>query len=127
MPESVGYFDTEIAFTATNSNIARMIAYINNLGSPEVLSNTGTTSSGSLPLIMSNPLAMIDSFSLQSSLDETRPTTENSGRMTIRFYIRGSSPTDISYLSTAIATRRESLQKNIALMIAKCKTVLKSQ
>jgi hypothetical protein len=87
MPEVLGSFDTEIGFTSKNIGISKMIDYVNNLGHYEILLDTGSTSAES-SAIMSNPLAMIDSLSLQLPLDLSKPNEENTGRMTIRFYIR---------------------------------------
>ncbi len=122
MPEVLGSFDTEISFTASNSGIANMITYINQLGHPEILLDTGSTSSGGVPAIMSNPLAMIDALSLQTTLDLTKPDVENGGRMVLRFYIRGSSVTDIEFLSETLKKRKESLKKQIDVSIASCNT-----
>jgi hypothetical protein len=69
---------------------------------------------------MSNPLALIDSFSLENSLDLTKLNEKNSGRMTLRFYVRGSSLTDIAYLRTAVTARNVTLGKNIELKLAAC-------
>jgi hypothetical protein len=69
---------------------------------------------------MSNPLAMIDSLSLENTLDLTKLNEKNSGRMTLRFYVRGSSATDIAYLKTAIATRNGALGKKIELKLTNC-------
>ena len=44
MPEVLGSFDTEITFTATNDGITKMIGYINTLGRPDILLDTGSTS-----------------------------------------------------------------------------------
>ena len=121
MPEALGSFDTEIAFESTNLGISKMIEYVNTLGHYDLLLDTGATSTGSIG-IMSNPLAMIDSLSLQSTLDLNKPNDENTGRMVIRFYIRGSSITDISYLSETIKSRKESLKKKIDTAILKCST-----
>ncbi|MBC7504047.1 hypothetical protein H7169_03675 [Candidatus Gracilibacteria bacterium] len=121
MPEVIGSFDTEITFTSTNEKITRMIEYINNLGHYEVLMDTGSTSTGGAPAIMSNPLVMIDALSLQTTLDPTKSNEENSGRIVLRFYIRGSSPTDIAFLIEAIKKRKEELRKKIDANIAACK------
>ena len=123
MPEVLGSFDTEIAFVSTNLGISRMIDYVNTLGHYEILMDTKETSTGSTG-IMSNPLAMIDGLSLSTTLDLTRPNEENSGRMVIRFYIRGSSTTDIAYLSETIKSRKEALKKKIDTAILKCSTDL---
>lgn len=69
---------------------------------------------------MSNPLALIDSISLENPLDLTKLNEKNSGRMTIRFYIRGSSATDIVYLRSAVTARNVALGKNIELKLTDC-------
>ncbi len=119
MPDVVGSFDNEIAFKATNDNIIKMINYINLLGHPEILVDTGTVNGGA-PAIMSNPLAMINELSLDNTLDTTKPNAENSGRMTLRFYIRGSSITDIAFLGGTITARKAALGKRIEITLAKC-------
>lgn len=123
MPEVLGSFDTEIGFVSTNIGISKMIEYVNTLGHYEILLDTGATSTGSTG-IMSNPLAMIDSLSLQTTLDLNKPNEENTGRMVIRFYIRGSSINDIAYLSETIKSRKESLKKKIDAAILKCSSDL---
>lgn len=120
MPEVLGSFDTEITFTATNDGITKMIGYINTLGRPDILLDTGSTSTWGTPDIMSNPLAMINALSLQTTLDPTKPTEENGGRMVLRFYIRWSSLTDIAFLSGNIKARKEALKKKIEINIAAC-------
>ena len=124
MPEVLGSFDTEIAFVSTNLGISQMIDYVNTLGHYDILIDTGSTTSTGSTGIMSNPLAMIDGLSLSTTLDLTKPTEENSGRMVIRFYIRGSSITDIAYLSETIKSRKEALKKKIDTAILKCSTDL---
>ena len=120
MTDVIGSFDNDISFKTTNNNIFKMINYINQLGHPELLTDTGAMSDDWIPAIMSNPLAMIDSLSLESSLDMTKLNEKNSGRMTLRFYVRGSSATDIAYLKTAIATRNTALGKKIELKLTNC-------
>jgi hypothetical protein len=119
MPDVVGSFDNEISFKATNENIIKMINYVNLLGHPEILTDTGIIN-GWTPTIMSNPLAMIDSFSLENILDTTKPNEENSGRMTLRFYIRGSSINDVAFLGSTIASRKSILAKKIETTLTKC-------
>lgn len=120
MPEVIGSFDTEITFTATNDKISRMINYINKLGHYDILIDTGSTSTGGTPAIMSNPLVMINALSLQTTLDPTKPDEENGGRVVLRFYIRGSSPTDIAFLTEAIKKRKEELRNQINTSISAC-------
>jgi hypothetical protein len=40
--------------------------------------------------------------------------------MTVRFYIRGSSTSDIAFLTTTIATRKTALGKKIEQALSKC-------
>ena len=120
MPETIGSFDNEISFKSTNQNIAKMIAYINDLGKPDILTDSGSAKIGNEPSIMSNPLAIIDSFSLDAPLDLGKPNEENSGRMTVRFYIRGSSVNDIAFLTNNLTTRKAALGKKIEATITKC-------
>ena len=40
--------------------------------------------------------------------------------MTIRFYIRGSSVTDIAFLSSTLVTRKTALGKKVELALSKC-------
>jgi hypothetical protein len=96
-----------------------MINYINLLGHPEILTETWVLSWGT-PAIMSNPLAMIDSFSLENILDPTKPNEENNGRMTLRFYIRGSNTTDIAFLWSTIVSRKAVLSKKIEATLTTC-------
>lgn len=120
MPESIGSFDVDIWFKTTNAEIIRMIKYINWLGKYDILNDTSITSSGGTPSVMSNPLVMIDGFSVDSWLDETKPNDKNSGNITIRFFIRGSSLSDIEFLSQNIKTRKETLGKRISTTLEAC-------
>jgi hypothetical protein len=63
----------------------------------------------------------IETLSLENSLDSTRPEAINNGRATIRFYVRGSSKEDITFLKGAITSRKEALQKGIETAKAECK------
>lgn len=120
IPESVGSFDAEITFTANNSDIANMIDYINALGHPEILSDTGTTIPVNLPEIMSNPIVVIDALSLRAMLDPNKPNEDNGGRITLRFYVRGSSKTDIDYLAGTLASHIAKLKTRIDANLKDC-------
>lgn len=119
-PEEVGSFNAELTFKATNEGISKMIDYINNLGEPKILTETGNINSEEIPGVMSNPLAMIDTLSLNEALDMNNPTAENGGRVVIKFYIRGSSPSDITYLSETIKKRKDDLGKKISTNSLDC-------
>ncbi len=121
MPESIGTFVFQIDFKGKNSDISRFIEYVNKSGNPELLTSTGRLTEDKIPAIMSNPLLTIQSFSLQNSIDPNKPNDENSGRATIRFYVRGVSRDDISYLKENIRTRNESLGKLVAESVSACK------
>lgn len=88
-----------------------MIDYINTLGDPKILTETGNTIEET-PGVMSNPLAMIDTLSLNETLDMNNPNAENGGRVVIKFYIRGSSPSDITYLAETIKNVKKTSEKD---------------
>lgn len=122
VPKSIGTFDLSFDFDSTNGNILKFLNYINNSGNGEILSQSGDlTLPEENPGIMSNPLITIESFSLTDSLDATKPNEENSGRATIRFYVRGSSKDDIVYLSESVKTRKATLKKKIDNTVEQCK------
>lgn len=120
MPETIWYFDINMAFETTNGQIMQLIDYVNSLGKYDLLNDTSTSSTGWLPAVMSNPLAMINAFSLEWWFDKDNLDKKNSGNMTIRFYVRGSSKTDIEFLTENLKSRRESLKKNITTKLDAC-------
>lgn len=71
---------------------------------------------------MSNPLVTINSTSLEDTIDLMKPNDKNQGRITLRFYIRGSSISDIAYIKETIKNRKLALNKNIEIIYDKCKT-----
>lgn len=119
-PEEIGSFNTELTFKSTNANISKLIDYINSLGHPEILLETGSIINETPPEVMSNPLAIIDTLSLNDSLDMNNPNAENNGRVVIKFYVRGSSTSDVTLLSETIRLRREDLGKKITDLSKKC-------
>jgi hypothetical protein len=118
---SVGTFDLWLDFRATNKNIQNLITYVNESGNPAILSFTGILTEDKIPKILSNPLMTIEALSLENMLDSKRPDAINNGRVTIRFYVRGSSTEDIIFLKEAIVSRQESLKKEIQVAIDECK------
>lgn len=126
MPANVGMFEFRLDFDGNNGDIIDFIKYINKSGDPAILldddSSTGSTSSLlDAPPIMDNPLITISSFSIQNALDPNNRTGENSGRISINFYVRGGSKDDIAYLKENIKSRRSTLEKNIADALKECK------
>lgn len=119
-PDTIWTIDTNIAFETTNWQIIKMINYINNLGKYDILNDTNISASGWNPWIMSNPLVMINSFSLSWPFDPEKPNAENSGNMTIRFYVRWSSKSDLEFLNENIKTRKENLGKKISKTLEAC-------
>ena len=114
-PENIGMFDFSFDFKGTNSDISRFIDYINTAGKPDILTNSGQVfTKDSIPAVMSNPLISLKSFSLQSIIDADNPTAENSGRATLRFYVRGISKDDLIYLRESIKTRQTALSTKIS-------------
>lgn len=121
MPENVGTFELQISFKATNKNISDFIAYINNSGNPELLTSTGIIAKDKMPLVMSNPLITVKDFWLTEPLDSKLPDEENSGRITINFYVRGISKDDITYLKENLKLRNEELKTAIEKAQEECK------
>ena len=125
MPANVGMFEFRLDFDGNNGDILDFIKYINKSGDPAILMDEGTGSTNLLtekaPPIMDNPLITISSFSIKNALDPNNRTGQNSGRISINFYVRGGSKDDISYLKENIKTRRTNLEKNIADALKECK------
>jgi hypothetical protein len=119
-PKNIGMFDLRLDFKASNKNIAALIDYINQSGDPTSLTQTGVLDTSKIPTLMSNPLLTIESFSLQDSLDLSNPEKQNNGRASIRFYIRGSSLDDITFLKNNLKTRKEEFGKSIDKAITEC-------
>lgn len=88
LPENLGTFEFRLDFKGKNADIIRFIKYINTAGEPSILSSTGILTKEQIPAVMSNPLITMESFSLQEKLDSDNPSKENSGRATLKFYIR---------------------------------------
>lgn len=125
MPANVGMFEFRLDFDGNNGDIIDFIKYINKSGDPKILVDEGTGSTNLLtekaPPIMDNPLITVSSFSIQNALDPNNRTGQNSGRISINFYMRGGSKDDISYLKENIKARRTTLERNIANALKECK------
>lgn len=120
IPESIGMYEFRLDFQATNQDIQDFIEYINNTGKPDILSYTGELTKDRIPKVMSNPLITMESLSLQEKLDLDNPTKENSGRATLRFYIRWVSKDDIQFLSENLKVKRADLQARIEENVRAC-------
>jgi hypothetical protein len=118
---NVGTFDLRLDFKASNSNIQKLITYVNDSGNPAILAYSWVLTEDKVPKILSNPLMTIETLALENSLDGKRPDAINNGRATIRFYVRGSSKEDITFLKWAINSRKENLQKGIEIAKSECK------
>jgi hypothetical protein len=121
MPKNIWSFTLNLDFNSTNENIEKLIEFIQKSGNPKLLLNTGALADDDAPSAMSNPLITLESFSLQNTLDMDNPSNQNSWRMTIRFYIRGSSLDDVAFLKQNLKSRREKLEKDINTSIESCK------
>jgi hypothetical protein len=125
MPPNIGSIDLQIAFGGKNKDITAFINYVNSAGNPELLEKVGTNLTDLLPTekipkIMENPLIVMTSFSLEKAIDEKSPEEENSGRATIRLFIRGISTDDAKYLSENLRTREDELTKKIEQSMEEC-------
>ena len=120
VPKNLWMFDFRLDFKWTNADIISFIEYINTTGKPDILSFTGAIATDQIPAIMSNPLITMESFSLEDKLDADNPTKENSGRATLRFYVRWISMDDITYLKENLKLRQEELEKSINSTVKAC-------
>jgi hypothetical protein len=120
IPKNIGYFTVAVDFAWTNSSIQSFIDYINKSWDWEILNNTGRLSPDQIPDIMSNPLITVESFSLTEYLDESNPSWENSWRATLKFYIRGWSKEDLTFLNEAINKRKTDLIEKVKDAVKKC-------
>lgn len=118
---TIGNFDLRLEFKATNANIQKLITYVNKSGDPEILIFNELLTESNVPKILSNPLMTVEALALENVLDATRPDSVNSGRITIRFYVRGGSEEDIKFLKDAIILRKAKLQKDIENAITECR------
>jgi hypothetical protein len=122
IPENLGMFDFRLDFKGTNSDIARFISYVNNSWEPKILSASGAIRADNVSIAaMSNPLITMESFSLQEKLDKDNPNKENSGRATLRFYVRWVSKDDIGYLKENLKVRQLKLKTGINENVEFCK------
>ena len=121
VPKSIGTFDLSLDFKSTNSDIDKLITYINSSWNGDILNDSWSLASQDTPNIMSNPLITIESFSLDDSLDMTKPNAPNSWRTTIRFYVRWSSPDDLLFLAESVKSRWDTLKKKIDDAVYQCK------
>jgi hypothetical protein len=69
---------------------------------------------------MSNPLVTIEEFSLQSNLDKNKLNENNTGRIVLRFFVRGSSTMDIEFLAGTINSKKEKLKSQIDSALKSC-------
>lgn len=125
MVNPIGYFDTTITFKGRNKNIADLLDALHKSGNPSILTSTGeslhTAWSQDGTAKISNPLIIVESFALDSKLDIQYPTKENSGRITLRMYIRGASETDKQFLVDTFNKRKWALMAALEGHIKTCR------
>jgi hypothetical protein len=120
-PENLGMFDFRLDFKGTNGDIIRFINYVNTAWKPDILSASGIIrADNSAIAAMSNPLITMESFSLQDKLDKDNLNKENSGRATLRFYVRWVSKDDIGYLKENLRVRQLKLKTSINTNVQSC-------
>lgn len=114
----IGYFLVDLNFESTNKNISELLDFIHTIGNPEILSSKDIHKE--IPPVMSNPLITVDAIALDQILDPQSPSKANSGRITLKFFVRGSSPSDSTFLVEAFNKQRDELEKNISEKLAQC-------
>jgi len=120
VPENIGTFDLQISFKAKNKDITDFIQFLNITGNPELLTSTGVMTEKDIPGVMTNPLITIVNFGLQDPVEDQPTDKENSGRVTLRFYVRGVSATDMIALEENIKAREKVLSESLAQSIEEC-------
>lgn len=115
----VGTLNMELNFKASNKSIIELLNFIQTSGETSILSHEEILDNP--PAIMSNPLITINSLSLTKFLNPSEPFTENTGRLSLTFYVRGSSTTDATYLLEAFNKRKMTLRTDITTKIEECK------
>lgn len=114
----IGEFTADITFEATNGNIQKLLDFIDTLGEPTILSSEEILQNP--PAVMSNPLVTLETLNLEKFLNPEDPTFKNSGRLVLKFYVRGSSNTDRDYLLESFNKKRNALAEEISTKIAEC-------
>jgi hypothetical protein len=108
IPEWIGYMDMRVDVLGSSKNIMSLIEYINKSGNPEFLTQTGLVDSGN-PDVLDNPLFTISQFSLQDLPTNLGPNDENSGRITMRLYMRWGSAKDLKFFQDQLLIRIDKL------------------
>lgn len=115
----IGHFDVNISFKARNQNIIDLLNYLKETGSPDILTME-TNPGDEMPWVMSNPLITLESLSLVDAPNILNASSENSGRMTLRLYIRGWSTNDKKFLQEVFLKRKEALGTKISQALETC-------
>jgi len=125
----IGHFDVTLNFEASNRNIINFLDYLKATGSPDILNTASAMTDAdpnNLPVVMSNPLITVESLSLKESLNPLYPNLENSGRITLRLYVRGSSQTDQQFLKDTLKKRMDAFQKTLTDTLTNCTSTVTS-
>lgn len=119
-PSNIWMFDFRLDFKASNENIKDFIDFINESWNTDILTSSWLLTEDQIPEIMSNPLITMESLSLQDTLDMSNPKKLNSGRTTIRFYVRWASKDDVTYLRENLRSRKAELGKRVDIAVNDC-------
>lgn len=76
-----------------------------------------------IPGVMSNPLITLVNFGLQDPIDNQPLDADNSGRATLRFYVRGVSQGDVAALGENIKAREKTLSESLLRSTEECKSL----
>ncbi len=123
---NIGYLDFNLQFEGNNEHIYKFLDYIHTLGNTEILTQTGVTfdTIDQVPAVMTNPLVTIESLTLNDEIDiDTKKDKLNAGVIILRFYVRGSAPSDANFLAKKV----ESKKKELSEALEKAKKVCEKQ
>lgn len=113
---AIGFFKADIIFSKTaSSKIVQLMNFIHETGDPKTLEQ-----SDEIGKIMSNPLITIDSVILDNTIDHRFPNREISGKISLTFYVRGSSDMEKLALMETFTKRKDELGKNISERLKLC-------
>ncbi len=98
--------------------LSQFLDFVKNTGNPEILEEFNKNAP--IPEIMSNPLITLESLSIESPINMSYPNVQNSGRITLRLYVRGSSESDQIFLKEAFQKKQSELQAKINESVKNC-------
>lgn len=121
LPENMGFLDLRIDLAGRSQDIMDLIRFVNKSWDPKSL-EAARKVWWPTPRVLENPLFTITQFSLQDLPTNLDPGDENTGKLSMRLYLRGWAPKDIRYFQTQIIERIDNLIRKVEEEQKKCDT-----